>query len=70
MNDFALRIEKGLHRKESKSGRQTFEEILFHISNNTSNSVSDLLSLPIPLVLSIYDSVNSDIKRINKANKK
>ena len=67
---FSEHIQKRIFKKKLPTGRQSFEDILFVLSKKTSTSASELMTLPIPLVLSLNDSLYAYYKEKEKAAKK
>lgn len=69
MNDFAKRIEKSIGKKRY-SGVKAFEDICFGLTKQTSMSLSDVVSAPTPLVLSMAQQLQQVLKAEEKAIKK
>lgn len=70
MNDFAKRIEKNLSKKRKHTGTQSFEDICFGLVKQTNMSLSDVVSAPTPLVLSMAQQLQKVLKAEQKALKK
>lgn len=70
MNDFVKRIEYNIKKRNRESGLKVFENITFMLTKKTSLSLSDVMSAPTPLILSMNKELIAYYEKKNKAMKK
>lgn len=68
--EFAKRVESSISISKGKSTKKTFEEITFVMSKELGIPPHELLSYPIPMVLSLMDELKLFYKKKAKAAKR